>query len=180
MKQLLTILVFLMFYSCIPLRIAPKIESDKVMIAKKFKKNLPRSYALIFEDPKDANEFYNYIDIKYELNHQNVDSNVPFIIEGEKFFLSFYETEISTKTINLVPIIIDAKLESEGIVPIFEGNEFSRIGNWYLVLTVSDLNMDDCLDPNHKYREKVIKFLQSSRVEYLNTYNYNDALFKKR
>jgi len=29
------------------------------MVAKKFKRSLPRDYAFIFEDPKDANEFYN-------------------------------------------------------------------------------------------------------------------------
>ncbi len=61
------------------------------MVAKKIKRNLPREYALISTDPKDADEFYNYINTKYELNHQNVEWNVPFMIDKENFFFSFYD-----------------------------------------------------------------------------------------
>ncbi len=179
MKYILLTLSFFIFFSCIPLRIAPKIEGDKLMIAKKFKRKLPRQNALIFEDPKDTNEFYNYINTKYALNDQDVAWNVPFIIDNEEFFFSFYETEIPTKTINLIPIVINAELEEKGHDPLLEDAEFSRIGNWYLALTVSDSTMGDCLDPNYKSREKVLKYLQDLKTEYLNTNNYLEAWFRK-
>ena len=179
MKLLLTLLLFFLCSSCIPIRIAPSIKGDKVMLAKKFKRKLPKRYAFIFEDPKDANEFYNYINIKYALNHQDVEWNVPFTIDGEEFFFTFYEIEIPTKTINLIPIIIDAKLESKGYDPILEDAEFSRIDCWYIVLMVSDSNTDDCLKPNHKFREEIIKYLRDLSIEYLTTQNYMDAFFKK-
>ncbi len=72
MKQLATILFFLIFSSCIPLSIAPNIEDYKIKVAKKFKRKLPKDYAFIFEDTKEANEFYNYINLKYELNDKYV------------------------------------------------------------------------------------------------------------
>jgi len=179
MKQISLILIFIFFYSsCIPLRIAPTIKDDKIMVAKKFKRKLPNQYAFIFEDPKNANEFYNYINTKFKLNHNEVEWNVPITIDGEELYLTFYETEIPTKTINLVPIIIDAGLESKGYNTVYEEDHFSRVGNWYLVLTVNDSNIKDCLKPNHKAREKVLKYLRNLRVEYLNTNNYVDVLFK--
>jgi len=179
MKHLLTILVLLIFSSCIPLRIAPTIDDDKVMLAKKIKRNLPRSYAFIFEDPKETNEFYNYINTKHELNHQDVEWNIPFIIDDEEFFFSFYEVEIPTKTINLIPIFIDAGLDSNGYDPVFEDSQFSRIGHWYIALTVSDANMDDCLKPNYKFRKEILMYLRDLRMEYLDTNNYIEALLKK-
>ncbi|MCF6347196.1 MAG: hypothetical protein L3J20_02695 [Flavobacteriaceae bacterium] len=179
MKQLLILLSLFILSSCIPLRIAPKIKDHKIMVAKKFKRNLPRDHAFVFEDPKDANEFYNYINTKYALNHQDVEWNVPFTIDNEKFFFSFYETEIPTKTINLVPIILNAKAEQNGNEPWLEGFEFSRKGNWYLALTVSDSNMKDCLNPKYKSREKILNFLQDLKIEYLNTNNYLEAWFRE-
>lgn len=173
------LLIFLFFSSCIPLRIAPEIEGDKVMKAKKFKKNLPRDYAFIFEDPKNANEFYYYVNIKYQRDHQNVEWNVPFSIDGEELFFSFYETEIPTKTLNLIPLAIDATLTNQGYDPMLEDFLISRVGNWYLVLTVSDSNMNDCLEPNYKYREKVLEYLRDLRVEYLTNQNYLRVLLMK-
>ena len=180
MRQLLLLLVFFIFYSCIPLRIAPTIKEDKVMVAKKFKRKLPRQHAFIFEDPKDADEFYNYINIKYELNHIDVGWNVPITIEGEKLFLSYYEVEIPSKTINLIPILIDASLNSNGYNPLFEDEEFTRIGNWYLVLTVTDSDFNDCLKPSYQYQKEIIKYLRALRIEYLNTHEYIQVLLKKK
>lgn len=178
MRYFLMILGFLMFSSCIPIRIAPSIQDDKVMVAKKFKRKLPKRYAFIFEDPKDADEFYNYINTKYALDYQNVERNVPVTIDNETFFLSFYETEIPTKTINLIPILIDACLTEEGFDPVLEDMEFSRIGNWYLLLTVSNSNTEDCLHPDHRSRKKIVQYLRGLRIEYLNTHQYIDTFFK--
>ena len=178
MKPAPIILVLFILSSCIPLRIAPTIKDDKVMLAKKFKRNLPREHAFIFEDPKEADEFYNFINAKYDLGYDLVESNVPFSIEGNQYFLSFYETEIPTKTLNLVPIVIDAKLESNGHDPLLADAEFSRKGKWFLVLTVSDTAMNDCLSPNYKLRDTVVKYLRQLKAEYLNTHNYVEVLLK--
>lgn len=179
MKKLLLLFLVLFCFSCIPLRIAPTIKTDKVMVAKKFKRKLSKQYAFIFEDPKDANEFYNYVNTKYELYHQDVEWNVPFEIDGEQFFFSFSETEIQDKTLNLLPLVADAALDSKGYGPLFDNVYTSRTGNWYILIGVSDNDLNDCLKPDYLYREKVLKYLRSLRKEYLNTQNYLEALLRK-
>jgi len=66
----------------------------------------------IFEDPKDANEFYNYVNTKYNLNNKNGYDDVPFMIDGKQYFFSFYETEIKDKSINLFPVVADVLLNT--------------------------------------------------------------------
>lgn len=181
MKHLPTILFLLIISSsCIPLRIAPSIKEDKVMVAKKFKRKLPKHYAFIFEDPKDAGEFYNYVNIKYDLNHVNVQ-NIPFIMDKETYHFCFYETEIPSKSINLIPSIAHKALENNGLptLGIDDDIKFHRFGNWYLVLTVLDNDMNDALHPHYKPRNEIIKFLKDLRMEYLNTHNYYEAMLKK-
>ena len=180
MKPSLFLVLYFFIFSCIPLRVAPKIESDKVMVAKKFKKNLPNRYAFIFEDPKDADEFYNYVVTKYELNHDDADWNVPFEVNGLPFLFSFYEVEISDKTYNLVPFVADAASDSKIVDALLENtNTITRVGNWYVAVTVNDDAMTDCLKPDNSHRDAVIKYLRNMQFEYLNTTNYLDALFRK-
>ena len=179
MKSFLLLFFLLLFTSCIPLKIAPKIDGEKLIIAKKFKKSLPKKHSYVFEDPKDADEFYNYINIKYELNHEDVYFNVPFNINGKEYFFSFHEVERVTKTLNLIPMFIDAGLDSRGHSPVFEDVHSSRSGNWYIVLTVADSAMNDCLNMEYANRHEVLSFLKSVRLEYLGTTNYLDALFRK-
>ncbi len=179
MRLLPIVFLSILFTSCIPLSIAPTIKEDKIMVAKKFKRQLPKQYALIFEDPKEADEFYNFINTKYERNHQDVMSSVPFLIDGDTFYFSFYETEKSTKTLNLVPALIDAKRESNGNDAMLSEIHTSRKGTWYLVLTATDKNSKDCLNPNHLKSKKIENYLRSLRIEYLNTSNYLDALLRK-
>lgn len=180
MKLILTFTLVYLFFSCVPLSIAPTIQDDQVILAKKFKKKLPNQYALVFEDPKEANEFYNYINTKYELNHINVEYNVPFNIDGETLYFSFFEVEKTTKTINLVPIMVDAKRENNGNDPLLEDFHMSRSGKWYLLLTASDDDFKDCLNPNHPKYHQTLKFLKGLKTEYLNTTNYLDVLLRKK
>ncbi len=42
---------------------------------------------------------------------------------------------------------------------------------WYLILIVYDSNLEDCLEPNHKFRAEVISYLRELKQEYLNS-NY--------
>lgn len=179
MKRFLLLFLVLSCFSCIPLRIAPTIKTDKVMVAKKFKRKLPKQHAFIFEDPKDANEFYNYVNIKYELNHENVEWNVPFEIDKKLFYFSFYEVEIPNKTLNFLPIFIDGALESKDHDPIFEDSYITRTGNWYVAITTSDYTLKDCLKSDYIYREAILKYLRDLRTEYLNTSNYLEALLRK-
>ncbi|POY40636.1 hypothetical protein C3L50_03830 [Flavobacterium alvei] len=180
MKKFISYLIIIITYSCIPLKIAPSIEGEKITNAKKFKKDLPNFYGFIFEDTKKANEFYNFINTKYNLKHINVESNVPIIINNNTYYLSFFERERTTKTLNLVPIAIDADRNSKGKDPILEDLYTSRTGSWYLVLTVTDPEIKDCLNPNYPQREEIIKHLKMLRDEYFTTSNYMESYLKMK
>ncbi len=180
MKKALLLIIPILIYSCVPVKIAPNIKDNKVMKAKKFKRQLPNQYAFIFEDPKEADEFYNYINIKYQQNDTNGDFYTPFKIGEKKYSMSFYETDKETKTVNLIPIVVDAKRESNGNNALLSELHTSRTGQWYIVITVADNDGENPLIPNHKEREIVINYLENLRKEYLNTSNYYDALFKKK
>jgi len=169
MRALLCTSLFLfLFTSCIPTKIAPAIEDYKVTVAKKFKKGLPKTHAFVFEDPKNANEFYSYVNNKFNRNDTNVYWNVPAVIGDNTYYLSFYEVERTSKAINIAPIIADIALVaiSETSVNAFHDLYISRDGKWYVVLTVDDEAFNDSLDSNYAKR-------------YLSTTNYTSLLFKK-
>ena len=148
MLYLLLVTNFL-FSSCIPLQLAPNFEGGKVFKPKKFKRQLPQQYVYVFEDPKDVNEFYNYINAKFQIYYDDATGNVPVLIAGNTYFLTFYEAERATKTVNLVPMLVDNALENEGYSPVLENVHTSRKGKWYIALTVTDDNMDDGLNPKY-------------------------------
>mgnify|MGYP005997601891 CR=1 FL=1 len=178
MKYVYLILTLLFVTSCIPLRIAPTIKDYKLTTGKKFKRQLPKDNAFVFEDPKEANEFYNFINTKYSLNHQTVEYNVPINVDGVEFFLSFYETEISDKSINLIPFFANVALENKGVSPVFNDPQVKRQGNWYLALFVYDADMNDCLNSNYPDRIAILNHLKAIKKEYLNTNNYLEAMMK--
>ncbi len=170
--------ILFLLYSCIPLRIAPSIDDYKITKGKKFKRGLPKREMFIFEDPKDANQFYNYVNIKFELGDEDVYDDVPFKINGQQYFFSFYEVEIPTKTINLIPLVIDGLLDSADMGPFLEDVHASRVGNWYIAIEAYTDFEQDCLQENSLSREVVLKYLRTKKQEYLSTYNYNEVVFK--
>ena len=180
MRFFSSLLIFLVFQSCIPLKIAPKIETDKIYYGKKFKRNLSKSHYLIFEDPKDANDFYDFINAKYHLSHKNVGYNVPVVIESETYFMSYQEVERTTKTLNLIPIALDAALTDDCDDPFLEDLHTSREGYWYIALEVRDSSMHDALEPNYPKRKEVASYLRQLRKEYITTSNYTELLLKKK
>ena len=180
MKKLSCYLLILIAYSCIPYKIAPNIEGEKIIKAKKFKKDLPNFYGFIFEDPKNANEFYNFINAKYNLKHLNVESNVPISINNETYYLSFFERERTTETINVIPFIIDADRNSKGKESLLEDFYATRTGFWYLVLTVTDTKIKDCLNPNHPQHGEIVNHLKKLKDEYFSTSNYMEAYLKMK
>ncbi len=151
---------------------------------KKFKRSLPKRNMFIFQDPKEADAFYSYINTKYSLNNQDVYDNVPFTIDEKQFFFSFYETDIPDKHLNLFPLIADvflnAALGNEDIEPIISNGteEIIRKGNWYIAIEVYNDEEADCLTTNSLSRTAVLKYLSTLKKEYLSTQNYNEIVFK--
>ncbi len=180
MKTLQLIAVLLLLSSCIPLSIAPKIETDKVKIGRKFKRSLPEKYTFIFEDPKDANEFYDFVNAKYDLKDDLVDSNVHFEVDSIAYAFGFYEIEKVDRTINLVPLVIDASLSANDNDPIMEDLYTSRSGHWYIAMTVIDEELTDCLSPNYENRDAVVRYLRALRDEYLTTSDYEIAFLRNQ
>jgi hypothetical protein len=82
--------------------------------------------------------------------------------------------------LNLIPIAIDADRNSKGNSPILEDLYTSRSGSWYLILTVTDPEIKDCLEPNYPQREEIVNHLKSIRDEYFSTTNYMEAYLKMK
>ncbi len=166
-------------FSCIPLKIAPNIEGAKIYKGKKFKNQLPKQYVYVFEDPKDANEFYTYINAKYDIDYDVGGGNLPISINNKRYYLTFYEIERNTKTVNLVPIVADAVMDSKGIDPAFENQYTSRSGSWYIALTVTDEEFQDNLKETDPAYKNIIMHLDHLRNEYLSTANYMEIYLKR-
>ncbi|MGB5646929.1 hypothetical protein [Muriicola sp.] len=179
MRKILFLVPFFLVVSCIPFKIAPNIEDYKIVVAKRFKRDLPRQFAYVFEDKKDADEFYHFMNLKYQLGYENVELNVPVVVRGQTYFMSFYEREKTTEVANLVPILIDGILNSEGHDPILEEVHTTGNSSWYIVITVMDANFNDCLDPTFLYQKEVISYLQLLKYEYQDMHQYVEALLKK-
>ena len=178
MKNFGCLLLVLFTYSCIPFKIAPDIKEEKIINAKKFKKNLPNFQGFVFEDTKKANEFYNFINTKYNLKHINVESNVPISINNTTYYLSFFERERTTQTLNLIPIAIDSDRKNKGKDPLLEDMYTSRSGYWYIILTVTDFDFKDCLNPKYPRYKEIVNHLKNLKKEYFSTSNYMEAFFK--
>lgn len=182
MKKLIVFLLAFIITSCIPVKIAPKFKNQdyKIVQARKFQKKMPRETAFIFKDSKGADEFYNYINKKYRLNNVDVGINVPFEIEGETLYLSYYEANREDQTFNLPLVVTDEVLERKAGLKVFEDNYTSRTGHWYIVLTIFDKNINNCLRDKHHLKEKTTQYLKALKEEYLTTQNYEELLFTKK
>lgn len=185
MKKIITLVLGLvLLHSCIPIRIAPSISDYKLTKGKRFKKGLPKKTTFVFEDPKEAGEFYNYVNKKFNLKDYYVDVEVPFNIDGTEYFFSFYEVEIPDKAINLFPLFFDVALNSalgnEEIEPYLMENDdgIMRFGNWYIAIEVFNNAEEDCLAEDSVSRAIVLPYLQALKKEYLTTHNYNEVVFK--
>ncbi|MEO1031040.1 MAG: hypothetical protein AAFX55_06530 [Bacteroidota bacterium] len=168
--------------SCIPIKVAPKFKNKdyRVMKAKKFQRKLPKETAFIFKDPKDADEFYNYLNTKLNLNHNDVGFNSPFIIDGETFYLSYNEVNKEDKNLNLGLSAVDLVLKEKAGFTVFDDNYVSRKGHWYIIITVYDKHLKNCLLDKHPMKSQIIQYLKDLKQEYLATYNYEELLFAKK
>lgn len=148
------------------------------MRGKKFKKGLPKKTVFVFEDPKEENAFYNYVNTKFQLDDYYVDVSVPFMVDGNEYYFSFYEVDIPSKFVNLLPLLIDVALERSGGDPILDDAYESRNDSWYIAIEVFSVSEKDCLAENSPSKDVVLKYLRDLKNEYLNTHNYNEVLFK--
>ena len=73
------------------MKIAPDIKGAKIYNGKKFLKQLPKQNVYVFNDPKNANEFYAYINAKYKIDYDDQGGNIPIQINDKLYFLTFYE-----------------------------------------------------------------------------------------
>ncbi len=89
---------FFFLSSCIPLRIAPDIDDYRITRGNSFKRNLLKREMFVFEDPKDTDHFYNYVNKKFHLNNENVYDDVPFKLEEQQYFFSFASISISSSS----------------------------------------------------------------------------------
>jgi len=177
-------LVFILFNSCIPLNIAPNIKDYKIIRGNRIKRSLPKKTVFVFEDTKDADEFYSYVNTKYNLEDYYVDVQVLFCIQGKTHYFSFYEFEEKDKTLNLVPLVIDVAfnqaLQNEDFEPIImtDDNTLVRKGNYYIAIEVFSDSEKDCLLEEYAERAAVLMYLRNLKKEYLSTHNYNEVVFK--
>ena len=180
MKSLVLTLISLICFSCIPLRIAPDLKDGDIIKSKKLKKHLPQKYAYGFNDPKKAEEFFDYVWAKLNLSDTDTEKNIPVNIDNHSYFLSIYEVEKNTKTLNLVPLAVDGLLISEGSDPVLEDLEITeRTGNWYIVLTLMDTDNNDALHPEYSRSKITTHYLKALHQEYLITQNYNSLLLRE-
>ncbi|MBM1105233.1 hypothetical protein JQC67_03680 [Aurantibacter crassamenti] len=179
-RILIFTLCLFVFQSCIPLRIAPDIDTYKVSKGKKFKRSLPKRQMYIFEDSKQAGEFYAYINSKYQLNDIDVYDDIPINISGQEYFFAFYEVDIPDKSVNFMPVLFEQvvnaalNLEDENQAEPVE----IRRDNYYIAIEVYSDIEKDCLSSNALSRESVLNYLSNLRQEYLITNNYNELVFK--
>lgn len=166
--------------SCIPIKNAPNYQNGVVIKGKKFIKAFKSQNVFAFNDPKDANEFYTYINYKFKLIYDDDMGNVPITINETPAYLSFYEAEKTSSTFNLVPLLVDAALESGNIGSRFSNQYTSRNGQWYVVMTLTDQKSKDLLNSSHNHYQEAVSFLQSIRKEYLATSQYNELQFLKK
>ncbi len=179
MKFIFSLVIVISLSSCIPVKIAPQIEDYTVKKGKRFKSYLPKEHTFIFNDPKKANEFNQFIAAKFGVENDFLEELIPIEINGKQYVLRYNEVERITKTINLIPFAIDAGLQSKNIDPLLEDVYTSRTGNWYIVISIANENTIDCLNPEFKNQSEIVASLKKLKDEYLNTSNYLETLMKR-
>ncbi|MCT4629283.1 hypothetical protein [Winogradskyella sp.] len=172
MKRLLFGLLFISLSSCITIRKAPKITTHKISTAKKFQRKFPKEKAFIFEDPKNADEFYHFINTKFKLNDIDVGFDVPITINNKTYYFTYYEAEIPDKKFNLLGLAVDATLKVKGMDPLFDEGYVKRNGHWYIAITVYDEENKNCLKSKYPNRKAILDYLRLLHNEYLHSPTY--------
>ncbi|MGB5942892.1 MAG: hypothetical protein WBG71_08425 [Leeuwenhoekiella sp.] len=178
-KYLYLLPVIFLFASCIPYSIAPKLKDDRIQVAKRFKRKLPKTHAFIFRDTREANAFYDFVYNKFDPNPEYFNVNIPIQIDQNLYYLSFYEVEKKTSTLNFVPIFIDMIFQSKEMDPVLEEQYTSRAGSWYFAITLRDELLQDSLDPEYEEQQELINYLKMLKKEYLAVAEHNNQMWTK-
>ncbi|PHQ30871.1 hypothetical protein [Leeuwenhoekiella nanhaiensis] len=184
MKHFYPLIFVVLCTGCIPYKFAPKIKGDHIEVAHKFHRKLSREHAFIFEDTKDAGEFYDYLYYKLQpdpnLHPDDFPYNLPVNFNGQQAFLTFYEVERSTNTLNLIPLFIDGALQANDRETFLEDLYTSRVGRWYIVMILRDAEVNDMLNPQHPFHEEAKAYLSALKKEYFGTGHYPGLLMVKK
>lgn len=180
MRLLISLSVLILTCSCIPLKVAPNLVEGKVLKSKKWVKHLGPHYVYAFNDPKKANEFYRYINAKFQTRYDDAQGNTPILVEGNTFYLTFYEKEKHTEVLNLITPLIGVAMEEKGYGNYFQDTEVYREGTWYIVITVTDENYQDSLHPEYEHQDVVLSYVEDLRKEYLTTKEYIEVYLKSK
>lgn len=70
-------------------------------------------------------------------------------------------------------------LDQNGLNPIFDSYGY-RKDHWYIILTVYDQDLMNCLVYKHPMQNKVIEYLKALKTKYLNTQNHETLLLTKK
>jgi hypothetical protein len=174
-KLLVIITIITLFTACLPVKISPKIENYKIVKAHKFSKKLPKTNAFIFKDSKKVGEIYQFIQAKFK-SIKELENYYTFNLNGINYSIKFYEVEKETKTVNLIPVLIDANREQKGNEPLLEDFYISRKSdNWYIAMTVQNEKSSDCLQKKNVNKKEIEKYLEKLKNEYLSTSNYMET-----
>lgn len=105
MRLICFVICNLLFFSCIPYRIAPQVDTYKLINGRRFIKK-SKTNSFVFIDPKQADEFRQFITIKLTSTppwEQPFpyweDQQFLFTINKDSFYLCYYEAYKTTKTI---------------------------------------------------------------------------------
>tara|TARA_R100001369_G_scaffold16414_2_gene31433 strand:- start:381 stop:932 length:552 start_codon:yes stop_codon:yes gene_type:complete len=182
MKKLFILLLAAVTPSNIPVKIAPKFKNQdyKIMQANKFQRKMSRETSFIFKDPKNADEFYYYVNKKYKLNHKDVGLNTAFQHKAKTYYLSYSEVGKEDENANIGLAFVDLVLEEKAGFTVFENNYTSRKGHWYIILTVYDKDIKNCLLDKHPMKSEITKYLRALKKEYVTTHNYEELLLTKK
>ncbi len=96
--------------------------------------------------------------------------------------MNIYERRRTTSKLNFVPFILDMVIagndnENYGF---FSSFYTTRTEKWFIMITLTDLNGKDALDPDHNQRTSNLTFLRALQKEYLSTANYMEAYFRNK
>ena len=179
MKKLFFCILPLLIGSCIPIKNAPKIKDYKIVVAKRFKRDLPRKYAFVFEDEKQADEFYRFLYWKLGRINTDLEVNLPFQVGETTYYMSFHERPKRSVVVNLIPLFIDAVLINQDQDPMLEEAYALEGESWYILITVADSSLEDCLNPAYPKQKEVVATLKELKDEYENTHHYVEAYLKQ-
>ncbi len=175
MKKLFYLGLLLTLTSCFPTKTAPKINTYKLQKAKRFHSSLPKDVAFIFQDKKDEGAFYQFLQSKYNLDDEQMNDAIPFVVDDKTYFFNFYERDRTSEAFLLGAMLAVAIAGGDP-----SGGDYTLSGSqkWYIALLVFDEEEKDALNEEHPHRKRVVAYLDLLRREYYGLYSPIEQEFR--